>query len=83
MRGLLLSMVVGCALIAPAAAGAQLPIPLPLPPSGGGSQQGPQPQPYGSGDFGGFRNVLPPGSSGLDNAPQLAQFELHGDRPPG
>src|SRR5436305_8022885 len=80
MRGLVASMVVGCALIAPAAACAQLPIPLPS--SGGGGQQGPQPQPYGSGDFGGFRNDLPPGSSGLDNAPQLAQFELHGDRPP-
>ena len=80
MRGLLASIVVGCVLIAPAAACAQLPIPLP--PAGGGNQQGPQQAPYGTGDFGGFHNVLPPGSSGLDNAPQLAQFELHGDRPP-
>src|SRR5256885_1430860 len=81
MRGLLASMVVGCVLVAPATACAQLPIPLP-PPGGGGSQQGPQPLPYGTDDFGGFRNVLPPGSSGLDNAPQLAQFEVTGRRPP-
>src|SRR3954447_26297157 len=76
MRVLLVNLVVACALVAPAAACAQLPIPLP------GSQQGPEPQAYGAGDFGGFHNVLPPGSSGLDNAAQLGQFELTAERPP-
>src|SRR2546421_3886115 len=78
MRRLLANLIVACALVAPSAASAQLPIPLP---GAGGGQQGPQPQPYGTNDFGGFRNVLPPGSSGLDNAPQLAQFEAGGRRP--
>ena len=31
------------------------------------------PQPYGTNDAGGFRNVLPPGENGTDNAFQLAQ----------
>src|SRR4051812_40791790 len=81
MRVLLVNLAVACALIAPAPACAQLPIPLP---GAGGQQgqQGPEPQAYGAGDAGGFHNVLPPGSSGLDNAGQLAQFELKGDRPP-
>ncbi|MGZ6641682.1 MAG: penicillin acylase family protein [Solirubrobacteraceae bacterium] len=30
---------------------------------------------------GGFRNVLPPGSNGLDNALDLAKFEASGERP--
>jgi acyl-homoserine lactone acylase PvdQ len=38
-------------------------------------------QPYGSNDAGGFRNVLPPGEAGVDNAVQLAQFEANGARP--
>jgi acyl-homoserine lactone acylase PvdQ len=39
-------------------------------------------QPYGKNDAGGFRNVLPPGTRGLDNAFQLAQFQTTGERPP-
>src|SRR2546422_4794123 len=39
-------------------------------------------QPYGSNDAGGFRNVLPAGENGLDNATQLAEFELSGTYPP-
>ncbi|HEU4977640.1 MAG TPA: penicillin acylase family protein [Solirubrobacteraceae bacterium] len=38
-------------------------------------------QPYGTNDAGGFRNVLPPGEAGTDNAIQLAQFEATGARP--
>jgi acyl-homoserine lactone acylase PvdQ len=40
-----------------------------------------QVQPYGQNDFGGFRNVLPPGTNGFDNAAQLALFEAAGQRP--
>ncbi|HEX4188336.1 MAG TPA: penicillin acylase family protein [Solirubrobacteraceae bacterium] len=39
-------------------------------------------QPYGTNDAGGFRNVLPAGENGLDNAAQLAEFHLHGTYPP-
>jgi acyl-homoserine lactone acylase PvdQ len=39
-------------------------------------------QPYGTNDAGGFRDVLPPGENGLDNAAQLAEFELNGTYPP-
>src|SRR4051794_29417743 len=38
-------------------------------------------QPYGTNDAGGFRNVLPPGEAGTDNALQLARFEADGTRP--
>ena len=38
--------------------------------------------PYGTNDFGGFRNVLPPGTNGLDNVLQLLAFETTGARPP-
>jgi acyl-homoserine lactone acylase PvdQ len=38
--------------------------------------------PYGSNDAGGFRNVLPAGENGLDNATQLAEFQLNGTYPP-
>jgi hypothetical protein len=38
-------------------------------------------QPYGTNDAGGFRNVLPAGEAGTDNAAQLAAFEAKGDRP--
>ena len=38
-------------------------------------------QPYGTNDAGGFRNVLPAGEAGTDNAAQLAQFEATGQRP--
>jgi acyl-homoserine lactone acylase PvdQ len=34
------------------------------------------PAPYGQNDAGGFRNVLPIGENGTDNAAQLAAFEL-------
>ncbi len=63
-------------------ASAQLPLPLPiqLPIPVGGST-GPAPQPYGTNDYGGFRNVLPPGQNGFDNLPQLAAFEATGQRP--
>ena len=33
--------------------------------------------PYGTNDAGGFRNVLPPGEAGSDNALQLAAFEAN------
>jgi Penicillin amidase len=39
-------------------------------------------QPYGTNDAGGFRNVLPAGENGLDNATQLAEFQLTGTYPP-
>src|SRR5437764_7849180 len=42
---------------------------------------GPTPAPYGTNDAGGFRNILPPGEAGTDNAFQLAQFEADGTRP--
>ena len=37
--------------------------------------------PYGTDDAGGFRNVLPPGENGLDNAADLALFRAAGVRP--
>jgi acyl-homoserine lactone acylase PvdQ len=40
-----------------------------------------QVQPYGTSDYGGFRNVLPPGANGFDDVAQLAQFEATGARP--
>jgi hypothetical protein len=39
-------------------------------------------QPYGTNDFGGFRNILPPATNGLDNIVQLAAFKAFGHRPP-
>jgi acyl-homoserine lactone acylase PvdQ len=39
------------------------------------------PEPYGANDAGGFRNVLPSGQNGLDNAVQLAEFHLNGSYP--
>ena len=39
-------------------------------------------EPYGSDDAGGFRNVLPSGENGTDNAAQLAEFKLNGTYPP-
>ncbi len=38
--------------------------------------------PYGTNDAGGFRNVLPSGENGLDNAAQLSEFQLNGTYPP-
>jgi acyl-homoserine lactone acylase PvdQ len=40
-----------------------------------------QVQPYGTSDYGGFRDILPPGTNGFDDAAQLAQFEAAGTRP--
>jgi hypothetical protein len=40
------------------------------------------PEPYGTNDAGGFRNVLPPGEAGADNALQLAAFQAAGTLPP-
>jgi acyl-homoserine lactone acylase PvdQ len=69
-----------CALVLalPAAAAAQLPGPIPS--IGGG--EGPAPAPYGTGDSGGFRNVLPPGSNGLDNITDFTKFQTTAERPP-
>jgi acyl-homoserine lactone acylase PvdQ len=41
-----------------------------------------QVQPYGANDFGGFRNILPPGQNGLDDAAQAAAFKAAGAYPP-
>jgi acyl-homoserine lactone acylase PvdQ len=41
----------------------------------------PAPTGYGQHDAGGFRDVLPPGTNGFDNAVQLARFFSNGDRP--
>jgi acyl-homoserine lactone acylase PvdQ len=41
-----------------------------------------QVQPYGHNDFGGFRNVLPPGQNGFGTIGQLAAFLGSGARPP-
>ena len=60
--------------IAAAPASAQLPIP----PIGGGDTP---PVPYGTNDAGGFRNVLPPGSNGLDNLVEFTRFQSTGERP--
>ena len=43
---------------------------------------GPAPLPYGQNDAGGFHDVLPPGTRGLDNAIDLFQYNLSGKRPP-
>ena len=42
----------------------------------------PPAQPYGTNDAGGFRNVLPSGENGTDNAQQLVEFQLNGTYPP-
>src|SRR6266540_6526371 len=39
--------------------------------------------PFGANDAGGFRNVLPPGEAGTDNAVQFAQFNAVNTRPTG
>ncbi|HEY2770126.1 MAG TPA: penicillin acylase family protein, partial [Solirubrobacteraceae bacterium] len=41
-----------------------------------------QVQPYGTNDYGGFRNVLPPGTNGLDTLSQLGLWEAAKQRPP-
>src|SRR3954465_9238734 len=42
---------------------------------------GPPAGAYRQNDFGGFRNVLPPGENGFDNAVDLARFEADQTRP--
>src|SRR3954465_5337482 len=37
---------------------------------------------YQEGEFGGVRNILPPGENGFDNAAQLAAFQANGTYPP-
>src|SRR5581483_1906513 len=49
---------------------------------GGATPAAAQVQPYGTNDYGGFRNVLPPGTSGFDNLAQLGAWELTKARPP-
>jgi acyl-homoserine lactone acylase PvdQ len=34
------------------------------------------PEPYQAGDYGGFRNILPPGENGLATGPDIAAFQL-------
>ncbi len=41
-----------------------------------------QVQPYGTNDFGGFSNVLPPGTNGFDNLQQAVLFEAAKQYPP-
>ncbi len=41
-----------------------------------------QVQPYGTDDYGGFRNILPPGQSGFDDLAQAAEFKAAGIYPP-
>src|SRR5881398_1402878 len=41
----------------------------------------PEPEPFGTNDFGGFHDILPPGTSGTANAAQLALFLSTGQRP--
>jgi acyl-homoserine lactone acylase PvdQ len=41
------------------------------------AQAAPPVQAYGTNDAGGFRNVLPSGENGLDNAQQLVEFQLN------
>jgi len=73
---LLLSAALGALLVGTASAEAQSPLPsLPV-----GGNQTPV-APYATNDFGGFRNVLPPGTNGLDNPVQLGAFLATGARP--
>ncbi|MGZ6707757.1 MAG: penicillin acylase family protein [Solirubrobacteraceae bacterium] len=83
MRGQVIVGAVVALLAFTAPAGAQLPVgggqnpPVPIPvPSGA-----PAAEPYGTDDYGGFRDVLPPGTNGLDNGGQLAAFLATGQRP--
>jgi acyl-homoserine lactone acylase PvdQ len=77
LRGLLTTLLaLGAWAWCCAGASAQLP-PLPV---GGGD--GPTPSPYGTDDAGGFRNVLPPGSNGLDTIADFTRFQSSGERPP-
>src|SRR5918996_1255578 len=48
---------------------------------GGPAPAAAQVQPYGASDFGGFRDVLPPGTNGRSNLVELAAFLATGARP--
>ena len=78
LTALSLSLSLSLASVALAAlpAGAGALVNLPLGPSGA------HVQPYGKNDFGGFRNVLPPGTNGLVDALQLGSYLSTGARPP-
>ena len=41
-----------------------------------------QVEPYGFNDYGGFRNILPPGQNGFDTLAQAAEFKAAGTYPP-
>ena len=47
-----------------------------------GAGAAPEPQPFGTGDAGGFRNVLPPGQDGHADVAQVAAFLATEARPP-
>jgi acyl-homoserine lactone acylase PvdQ len=49
---------------------------------GAGPAAAASPAPYGLHDAGGFRNVLPAGEAGTENAIQLTQFQATGQIPP-
>ena len=81
MRGRLIAGAAALALLSIVApAGAQLPIgggpnagPVPIPvPSGA-----PPAEPYGTNDYGGFRDILPPGTNGLDNGAAARRVPGH------
>jgi acyl-homoserine lactone acylase PvdQ len=42
---------------------------------------GPPPDPYGTGDYGGFRNILPSGENGLETGSDIFSFESTGAIP--
>jgi acyl-homoserine lactone acylase PvdQ len=46
------------------------------------SPAAPTPGAYQQGDFKGFWNILPPGSNGVDSAPEAAAYGTTGQRPP-
>jgi acyl-homoserine lactone acylase PvdQ len=72
LTGRLTAFLLVAVLAAPAAASAQLPVPLPVPGPNAGAA--PHVQPYRTADATGFRDVLPPGTRGLYNAPELGAF---------
>ncbi len=49
---------------------------------GAAQAQGPAPAPFRADDFGGFLDVLPPGTNGTANALELGAFLTTGARPP-
>jgi acyl-homoserine lactone acylase PvdQ len=46
-----------------------------------GAVAAPSPEPYGTNDFGGFHDILPPGTDGTANAVELGAFLSSGARP--